>query len=269
MKIYNALVYVKEHGDLLDRARASTLTERLPPPEAALTYLEERQGDAGGWPIDMEPGNPHTVAATCEALFALQDLALTDHAMARRSWDFLLSRQEPDGAWEPQVPEGYLPPPWLSQGQEAGRLYLTALVSALMVVYGREKSTAGDQALDLLLNNQLEGGAFVGFPRRTTAYALPILATRLGQRSGPAQNIVRSLSLEMAEGVWYASTFASMLRNLLTAGFGMDTLLVRQAWEQLLIRQKQAGFWESEAGEADRVRTTLEVMWCWNQITFA
>jgi len=261
-----ALAFIREHGDALAHARAMALLEGTPPTPEVVAGLERGASPGGGWPAGLEVGSPGGIGATVEVLFSLADLGLEEHPLAQKGLAFLLARQEPDGAWQEPPAERASPLRWLRQGEEAGRLYLTAWVGSLLVAYGREEDPAVTRALDLLLKCQLPGGAFTGFPRHTTWYALPLLARRLGIRSGPTQNILLFLGQELGEKGWFASMFAAMLHNLLLSGYGMETALVRTSWEQLLLRQGEDGSWASEEGEADGVRTTLEVLWCWKRI---
>lgn len=257
MNIRKALSYIKAYGSALDQARAISLVEFRPATGQILPYLEQLQGQAGGWPVGLEAGRPESIAETVEVLFALLDLGVPEHPMVPRAWTFLLSRQEEDGGWRGDLSQ----PP-----EDVARLYMTARVSALLVAYDRAELPPADQVLDLLLNRQQEDGSFEGFRRLTAWQALPLLAARLGKGSGPAQNILRFSSHEMGERDWYPSVFASLLHNLLLAGYGMDLPLVRNTWEQLLLRQSEDGSWAGEQ-EKDNVCSTLEVMWCWNRIT--
>jgi len=143
---------------------------------------------------------------------------------------------------------------------------VTAWVSSLLVAYSCHEEPAANKALDVLLKYQLEGGLFEGFPLHTAWYALPLLAQVLGPRSGPAQNILLGLARELASPEWVPAMFAAMLYNLLLAGYGMETPLVRTTWEQLLLRQREDGAWASEEGGTGDVRSTVEVMRCWRRI---
>lgn len=265
MDIRRALSFVKERGDTLERARASTLVELLPAPPEALALLERAQGDDGGWPVDLLAGGEGGVGGTCRALGVFQDLRQAERPSAQRGLQFLLARQESDGGWMDPVPVDAAAPFWLTRGAEAGRLYLTAWVSSLLVAYGRTAEPEATRALDFLLKYQLEGGLFDGFPRHTAWYGLPLLAQLLGSRSGPAQNILLALGRELAEPDWHPATFAALLHNLLLAGYGMETPLARMAWEQLLLRQNPDGGWAGPEGVSD-VGSTLEVMRCWRWI---
>jgi len=266
LDIRKAQQFIAARGDALSQARGVALLEGTPPPPQVLHDLEALAGPHGGWPAGLEAGAEEAVPETVEMLFALADLGLMRHPLAYRGLAFLLGQQGADGGWQDRVPRSDPLPRWQRQGEEAGRLYLTAWVSSLLVAYGQEETDAATRTLDMLLKWQLEGGVFIGFPRHTAWYALPLLARRLGQRSGPAQNILSTLSRAVGQGDWYASMFASLLHNLLLAGYRLETPLVRLAWEQLLLRQEKDGSWASEEGEADAVRTTLEVLWCWRQI---
>lgn len=265
MDIRRALLFVKEHGDALERARASALVELLPAPPEALALLERAQGDDGGWPVDLLSGGEIGVGGTCRALDIFQDLGQAARPSAQRGLQFLLARQEDDGGWMDAVPGGVAAPFWLTRGEKAARLYLTAWASSLLVAYGRTDEPGATRALDFLLKYQLEGGLFDGFPRHTAWYGLPLLAGLLGGRSGPAQNILLALGRELAEPGWNPAMFAALLHNLLLAGYGMETPLVRLAWEQLLIRQEPDGGWAGPEGASD-VDSTLEVMRCWRRI---
>lgn len=266
MDIRKALEYVREHGTDLDRARAETLVAWMPPAAEAVKVLEQTQGVDGGWSLDVAPGQPSTVPGTCEVLALAHDWGLFQAPLVHRGLEYLQSQQQPDGGWtDTAVPEQPLPR-WLTQGEEAGRLYVTAWASSILVAYNRHNEPAAGKALDLLLKHQLEGGLFEGFPLHTAWYALPVLAHILGMRSGPAQNILQSLSQELAAPNWFPSMFATMLYNLLLAGYGMETPLVRITWEQILMRQREDGAWASEDGDAGDVRSTIEVMRCWRKI---
>lgn len=265
MDIRKALSFVRERGDALARARAEALLQEALPPAEVVAGLEALQGPEGGWPAELHPGLPESVVGTWAGLRACQDLGLLGRPVAQRGKAFLLARQSPDGGWEDPGAEGRPSPRWLSQGEEAGRLYVTALVSSLFVACGWGKEPALGRTLDLFLKHQQEDGTFHGFPRQTTWYALPLLATSLGRQSGPAQNILLTLGREIGEGGWFPGMFAALLFNLLISGYGMETLLVRQAWKQILMRQREDGAWEGEDGK-DAVQSTLEVMRCWRRI---
>ena len=267
MNVHKAMIYLRDHGDPLAIARGAALVEDAAPPAQVVSSLEELQGADGGWPVGLEAGRAGSIGDTCGMLFALIDLGLQERPTAGRGLEFLLGQQGEDGGWQDRVTEHHPIPRWQSQGEEAGRLYLTALVGSTLVAYGRAEGPAAVQAVDLLLRHQLEDGTFVGFPRHTTWYALPLLAGHLGRRSGPARNIVLSLSRELGEPGWFPSMFAALLRNLLLADYGLDLPLVRNTWEQLIMRQEEEGFWASEEGPRDAVGSTLEVLWCWKRIT--
>jgi hypothetical protein len=264
--IRQALEYVRANGTPLDRARAETLVAWMPPAPEAVQLLEQAQGSDGGWPLEMAAGQPSTVSGACEALALAHDFGLVEVPLVYRGLEYLQSRQEPDGGWQDAAAPGAPMPRWLSRGEEAGRTYLTAWVSSLLVAYNRHGEPAAGKALDLLLKYQLESGLFDGSPLHTAWYALPILARVLGAHSGPAQNILLGLGRELAAPDWFPSMFAAMLYNLLLAGYGMETPLVRTTWEQLLMRQREDGAWASEDGASGDLRSTIEVMRCWRRI---
>ncbi len=265
MNVHKAMAYVQEHGDALARARAEVLMKMAPPLSTVAARLAEVQREDGGWPADLDETLPSSTGGTCAILLALQDLGLQGQPMAQRGLQFLLTHQEEDGGWSGRTYP--LPPQFGEEAGEAGRICLAALVGSVLAAYGQGKGPAASTILDFLLRHQQEDGLFAGFSRHTAWYALPILALNLGQRSGPAQNILSSLTRELGERDWFPSMFAALLRNLLLAGYNMETPLVRHVWEQLLMRQREDGAWPSEAGEPDTVRSTLEVLWCWKQIT--
>lgn len=267
MDIRKALDFVRTHGTPLDRARAEALVAWMPPSPEAVRLLEQAQDADGGWPLPLAPGQPSTVPGTCEALALAHDWGLLEAPAVHRGLAYLQAHQLPGGEWEDTgTPGAATTPRWLTRGEEAGRLYVTAWTASLLAAYGRHKEPAAEKALDALLKHQLEGGLFAGFPLHTAWYALPLLARALGMRSGPAQNILLALGRQLAEPGWFPSMFAEMLYNLLLAGYGLETPLVRATWEQLLMRQGEDGSWESEDGAAGSVRSTLEVMRCWRRI---
>ncbi len=264
MNIRKGLSYVQEHGDALAQARAAALLDDIPAPLEVLAELEQRQGPSGAWP---SAELAESVGATCVALRALSDMQQQKHPMAGQALFFLAGRQDLEGGW-PFLPGEELPRlgPRPENAGEAGRIYLTALVSEQLVAYDQAEGPAAQLALDFLLKYQLEGGAFAGFGRQSSCSALPLLANRLGKGSGPAQNILVSLGRQLAEPDWFPSTYARMLRSLLLAGYRLDTPLVRTAWEQILMRQGEDGGWASDLGESDVVETTLDVLWCWKEL---
>jgi len=265
LDIRQALDFVRAHGTALDRARAETLVAWMPPAPEAVRLLELAQSPDGGWHPDQAAG-PSTVPGTCAALALAHDWGFVEVPLVYRGLGYLESQQQPDGGWQDAAMPGAPSPRWLSRGEEAGRLYVTAWASSLLAAFGRHNEPAAGRALDLLLKYQLEGGLFAGFPLHTAWYALPLLARVLGTRSGPAQNILLGLSGQLGEPGWFPSMYAEMLYSLLLAGYGMETPLARMAWEQLLMRQRDDGAWASEDGDAGDIRSTLEVMRCWRRI---
>lgn len=266
MDIRKALDYVRAHGSALERARAETLVAWMPPAPEAVALLERAQRADGGWPLGLAEGRPSSVGGTCEVLFALHDFGLHEQLLAQRGLQYILAQQGAGGEWQDWPAPATAQPRWLTRGEEACRLYLTAWASSVLVAYGRADGAAAHRAIDVMLKFQQEDGLFPGFPFHTAWYGLPLLAHSLGMRSGPAQNILLALGRELAAPEWFPSMFAAMLYNLLLAGYSMETPLVRAAWEQLLMRQGDDGVWASEDGEAGAVRSTIEVMRCWHRI---
>lgn len=266
MDIRKALDYVRAHGAPLDVARAEALVAWMPPAAEAVRLLEGAQNADGGWSLERAAGRPSTVPGTCEALALAHDWGFVETLSTHRGLAYLDAQQQPDGGWQDTAAAEMPTPRWLSRGEEAGRLYVTAWASSLLAAFDRQQEPAAGKALDFLLKYQLEGGLFAGFPRHTAWYALPLLARVLGIRSGPAQNILLSLGRELAEPGWFPSMFAEMLYHTLLAGYGLETPLVRAVWEQLLMRQREDGAWASEDGDAGDLRSTVEVMRCWRRI---
>ena len=160
----------------------------MPPAPEAVQLLEAAQGADGGWPLPLAAGRSGSVAGTCEALGLAHDWGLLEVDSVRRGLGYLEAQQQADGTWRDAAVPGEPTPRWLVQGEEAGRLYLTAWASSLLAAYNRHNEPAAGKALDVLLKYQLEDGLFAGFPLPTAWYGLPILARVLGARSGPARS---------------------------------------------------------------------------------
>ena len=128
--------FVREHGDVLDRARFAALAGR--PVEGALVAPRVPQNPDGGWPSFWSDG-VSTLDGTCGQLFQLQGLpAASLDVDLGAALGFLTRAQAADGTWS-EGPSPHSPrfeiPQWLLPGSPGARAYLTANCAATLADY--------------------------------------------------------------------------------------------------------------------------------------
>src|SRR5712692_4034668 len=121
-----AALYVEQRGDLAQRARLRYIySGQLPTPEALRLVLDGQRAD-GGWQ-PFWTSDYSSIDATCNRLAQAEQLGLgPDEPALLRALQFLVGRQQADGAWEEAPNLSSVAPAWAVPGSREARLYLTA-----------------------------------------------------------------------------------------------------------------------------------------------
>lgn len=255
----DAITYVQESGDELERARLAGLLGRpRPEPKAARTLLG-RQNDDGGFPVGMIPGRPSSIAATATALHWMQDLRLLPSSYVERAVAFFLMVQRPDGSWEesPAVLK-FDPPLLIRPGTPLARTYCTALPAGWLArLLGGRHDAVQRAAAQLRMRGDAD------WPADEPVQVVALVTATLIMADGPtAPAAVAGMAALHAvpPDTWNADRIADALLALSTAGLPLDDALITTGLERLLGMQRPDGGWSSEHGSDRDVDLTLRTL---------
>lgn len=255
----NAIAYIQQNGDELERGRLAGLLGRERPDQKVVRALGTRQNEDGAFPYQMVPGRPSAVTATATALQWMADLRQLRSPQAERAAAFLLTVQRPDGAWEesPALVK-FDPPPLTRPGHTAGRLYCTAL-SAFWLGRLVGPSHESVQRAFGYLRASRDGGWPEDEPMQVT-----VLATAVCAMAGAAGSRLAVAGLEvlarMAPEAWSADRLADLLGALYGAGYSTEAPQVSWALRRLVELHREDGGWASEYGPDRDVDLSLRVL---------
>jgi hypothetical protein len=229
-----AAAFVEANADPLDRARLRALLDGETAPADALP----RANDDGGFPASWS-GDDSSLDATCTMLDRLSDLGNAAATLRARAILFVQARRRIDGWWEEDASLAAQAPPWLTPGDEAATVYVTANCG-----YWCDNARAADW---LATRVSPEGR----LPSFLEAHWLA--AALLRRHAQPAAFLlVRNLAGRVGELgpsalAWLASTLPAepvgAVARMLLAG-----------------RQQPDGRWRSEDGAAFDAATTLAAL---------
>ena len=261
-----AIGYVVAHGDEVDRARLSWLRSGHPPAGDVVTQAEVGQTPDGGWPA-FKGGATASVDATCFRLGELDDLGVLQRPAARAAVAWLATRQRPDGSWQEDPALADSAPPWATPGDPEASLYLTANAGYTLAVAGPPRDPAGDggptaganahavvvaRAAEAFRAHLRPDGTWPSF--LMTGWLGAALLHHAGWFYEAAQVLV--ILGERVPGM-SAADAAAMGAALRRVGVPPEDWALRTVRHRLAETQRSDGGWESDAGGAFHVHTTL------------
>jgi hypothetical protein len=248
-----AIDFIYSNGTPIEIARLDSILKRTP--SNVLGIIQTLQNEDGGFPYNMEPGNPSTLTTTEFVLEWLHDLALLDSEMGTKAFQFILSMQHQDGTWdEPDKILSYDPPPWMAPHNKYAIAFTTANSAFWLGVKGL-KTEPFHRACTFLESSQDKSGKFLGFIH-TTWISTAVLAMEKDWTFNPAVKALSyldGLSLEQ----WEASQISWMLWCFALTDIPSSTPFLKKAAAELLTRQKEDGRFQSEDGDSFSVNSTL------------
>lgn len=263
-----AIEFVESRGDPAEQARLRALLSGTTPPESVADAVLAGQRDDGGWAPFWAP-TYSGLDATCFRLTLAEQLGIrldesaapTTHPQrtVARALAFLSRRQRPDGTWEEAPPHDAIAsvPPWLTAGEPAAILYLTANCGYwLAVLGGAAYADPAAAAADALERDLAEDGRLPGFPH--THWLAAGLFHRM-RRPLAADRVLARLRMALSPDA-SASGLAWLLTTLAAAGVPAHHPTVRGAVQRLGRLQHPDGRWPSDDGPARDVHATLEAL---------
>lgn len=100
VELEGARAFVLAHGGLREQARLEGILSGTRPAREVVKGLEQLQQADGGFPLQLESGNPSRLDTTLSVLAQLRDLPpLAGSPMASRAVAFVRRCQQVDGSW--------------------------------------------------------------------------------------------------------------------------------------------------------------------------
>jgi hypothetical protein len=255
----DAVSYIEENGDELERARLAGILGRPRPEPRVARVLVGRQNDDGGFPYGMIPERPSSVAATSAVMQWMHDLRLVPSSYVERAAAFLLTVQRPEGAWEesPAILK-FDPPTLVRPGTPLGRTYCTAMAAGWMVRLLGARHDAVMRATTFL-RTQRDGGWPAGEPPPVIALITTVLLMADGAASPGVAAGLAALNA-LTPDAWTGERLADALLALYPAGLPASHALVAAGLERLRALQRPEGGWSSEHGPDRDVDVSLRAL---------
>jgi hypothetical protein len=246
--LQKAVAFIELNGNLIERARLSSILWGEPPSREVLKEVGKLQKPDGGFAYWCpELGN------LCDTAYILQwldDLGSHHNEMAGRACRFLLDRQREDGGWdEVDDVRRYSCPEWMTPGRLATRTWLTGFCSHMLIRFGFAEAPGTRCPTDFLLSHCDETGRIRGY-LRATWLSLPMLAFYPGPQSEAYRRALSVIEVNYSDA-WRGAYLAWLLRCLQDAQVPSDHRLVTRAVNDLKRQQRPDGSWEPEPGEGE------------------
>ena len=266
-----AIAYVEAHADPSERERLRALIAGEPPSEATADAVLAGQRADGGYAPFWAP-DYSGLDATCFRLALAEQLGVkpapTGNAdvsaasqQVARALAFIAGRQLPDGTWQEEVASlktsAAAVPPWLTPGDPAASLYLTANCGYwLGALGGPTHASPAMAAADALERELTEDGRLPSFPH---SYWLAAGLLHRADRTLAAARVLDRLRFAILPDVT-ASGLAWLVTCLAAAGVPAHHPTIRSAIQRLGPLQQTDGRWASDDGPARDVHATLEAL---------
>ncbi len=266
-----SILFVDEHGSLLEKARLLRILMNEKPSKAVYEKLLSLQNPDGGFPSRPRAGSASSVDSTLTALWQLDELGMFEMEPARRALGFLMHMQRAYGGWDenPGLPAHDLPP-WIRPGETATRMYLSAYAAYWLGLGGPDFRETFQKGVAFL-------AAWQGPTRRDAAGQPEGEPLAPGQLPGYLHNNWLGASAFLMAGKeyernarlavdyllsqrfenWEDSQIAWALDCLVRAGLPAKHPFVQAGLEALRQRRAPDGSWASEDGPAFAAAATV------------
>ena len=256
MDLQKAVNFVEQKGNLIERARLSSILYGQSPSMDALAEIAKHQKPDGGFAYWCPQVS--NLCDTAYILLWLEDLQEYRSDLSEKACRFLLDRQREDGGWDEVDELGqYSVPEWMMPGKIETRTWLTGFCAHVLIRFGYAEAPGTRCPTDFLLSHCDASGRIEGY-LRATWISLPMLAFHPGTQSEPYLKAVAVVEENYSEG-WTGAHIAWLLRCLKDAELSVDHPLVIRAMIDLENKQRHDGSWEPEPGEGEEhtVNATL------------
>ena len=249
------ITFVLNEGSLVDVARVRYALYDEPPFDEAIALLFHEQLEDGGFSPPWAPGYS-SLDATCFRLAQAQQMGLDPSFLPPigKALDFILSQQGRDGGFQEEAFVAEVAPRWLTPGDNAATMYLTANCSFALSMFGAPEGKVQLGAGYLQLRQTAEGNL-------PSFWQTQWLAAAVWHRVGGGKwrdQVLRYLALNLDQLA--ASNLAWMINALISAGMKPSTVLIYEAAKRLEKQQNQFGTWSGENDDARDMNTTIEAL---------
>ncbi|HEY7092284.1 MAG TPA: prenyltransferase/squalene oxidase repeat-containing protein [Ktedonobacterales bacterium] len=260
-----AVAFILAHGSGVERYVLNNLAgenQYEAPPVAELDrQLLEGQRPDGGW-APFWASDYSSLDATCYRLAQAETAGLS---LSWEALEFLRSRQRSDGSWEEDESARDLAPPWVTPGDLAARLYLTANCGWWLIngmahgAQGYEDEAA--RAGAYLEGHQAEDGSLPSFLQTHWLAAALWIRLEWGQPDLPEQatRTLDHLATQLSDET-PAGALGWMLTTLAPLGVPPEHPAIVKAVALLSEQQRPDGGWTSEDGPDRDTWVTLQAL---------
>ena len=266
-----SILFVDEHGSLLEKARLLRILMNEKPSKAVYEKLLSMQNTDGGFPSRPRAGSASSVDSTLTALWQLDELGMFETEPAQRALRFLVNMQRAYGGWDenPSLPAHDLPP-WIRPGETATRMYLSTYAAYWLGLGGPDyretfqkgvaflaawqgttrRDAAGQQGKDTLASGQLPGYLHNNW---LGASAFLMAGEEYEHNARLAIDFLKSGNLD----TWEDSQIAWAIDCLVRAGLQARHPFIQAGLDTLRQRRAPDGSWASEDGPAFAAAATV------------
>jgi len=253
-----ARAFVEQHGTPIERARAAALLGGRRPAEVP-PEIGALQNPDGGFPYELQVGEPSALHHTLGLLLALEDLGLGADPVADGAYTYVLSRQTRRGIWrEAGELRRFALPPWMDPESTWADIYTTAFCAGRLASRA-EANLAIDRAVAWLQTQQGRDGLLEGFQIHASALAVPAFVEILEREGRATRRLVAGLGGALSDE-WTPMMLALLLKSMLDAGYTTRTEVVERAWQQIQGLQQPDGSFAPADETESAVEITLMVL---------
>ena len=250
--------YVEQQGDNIERNRLKCILVGKPVKNDILDELIKMQNPDGGFSYWVKEFS--TVFDTVYILSWLDDLQLRSGKIVDDAFDFLISMQREDSGWDEVEYVKDLDSPSFIPGKIDTRVFLTAYCAHWFIRFGRaEPPGAKGCPVDFIKEFRNPNGLILD-DLQATWDSLVLFSYHPGQDSELFKEAYEIIEKKFAPDNQKGSNIAYLLCCLRDAKLPIENPFVNLCIDELIQKQQENGFWESEYGEEYTVGATIEAL---------
>jgi hypothetical protein len=259
MLLASAIRFIEENGNPIDKAYLAYLLSGQPISNKIISEFFSSQNQDGSW-SPFWASDYSSLDATCFHLSQAYQLGISmSDPKTIKAFAFIADHQNDDGFWEEEQYVTEKVPPWLKPGELSAKLYLTANCGYWLAITATYNSLV-QRAAKFLASNLAKSGKLSSF--KQAEWLSAGIWYQIGMMKEANQAIKH---LEIILDDFSANNLTWMISALRIAKVPANYMIIAEAADKLILKQKSTGQWPSDDGPGYDVHTTLEALYALKQ----